>query len=654
MLTRLVLVSLLVSVFACGDDAPPFVPQSDTGPPPDAGPLPDVPNGPDTGAPVTCDEGGPSVTIVEPVPAADASDSNVLIGARHNVRCEVLRPAEPGSFPVDSSSVIITRIDADGNTLEAPVVSSDGDVYQAGFDLTGTTSGPVSFRCIASDMNETCSISDISTLIDLGPSVEITSPTMDSVHATAMNLRYRIVSQPLGDDDLFAGVESHSVVVAGTTITNIVDEGDGNYSAAVDFTDDTIFDPDLSGEFEIAISAENRRMPMPAVRVTRQAFTLDRTPPSITFVSPEEGDLVGGRVRVVTSISDPSGVDSASVVLRVGMMEFNMLQVPMSSDFAVSFDASVFPQTITELTLNVTASDNAANRLTLSLIVKLDSVPPIASLDPPDIREGRIQASRLQCSRFFDPVGSDSVNDGEIVGTAAEFRARTQDEGNRPFGGEGVVVFLAGLRSVQLYINDETDVPLLVDESGDGICDSINPLLEPVPGDPSRAVVVDLEGIRPTGTWPFNEQDVTSPGMPESAYGDVYDDCNPGNSSATLPRLLCEESTRMSRVIASTYDEETIFAKPLVTSLTCVGDAFDFQGSIDEGWSCLAVRSEDNLGNVGVSPPLRACFIDGAGDEPCPGSVGSIAPEAMRPGCTDGCVLPRTYLDDPSYQLFGP
>lgn len=655
MLQRLVLISLLATVSACpGGDPPPFVPERDTGPLPDGGPLPDAPDGPDTGEPVTCGEGGPSVTITEPAPATSASDSNVLIGARHTVRCEVLRPAEPGSVPVDPESVIITRTDADGNTLEAPVVSSDGDVYQANFDLADAPSGEVFFRCIASDTNETCTISDLSTLVDLGPSVEITSPTPDSVHSSTMNLRYRIVSQPLGDDDLFAGLGEHTVVVAGTTITNIVDEGSGNFSAAIDFSDDTIFDPDLSGEFEIAVSAANQRTPEPAVRVARQAFTLDRTPPEIEFVSPAEGDLVGGRVRVVASISDPSGVDPASVVLRAGMMEFDMNLVPMSTDFAVSFDASLFPQTVTELTLNVTASDNAANRQTLSLVVKLDSVPPIASLDPPDIRAGRIQSGTLQCSRLFDPVGSDSVNDGEIVGTAAEFRARTQDEGNRPFGGEGVVVFLAGLRSVQLYINDQPDVPLLVDLSGDGTCDSINPELEPVPGDPSRAVVVDLEGVRPTGVWPFSSADFNSPGTPVEAYAGTYDACNPGTGSGAV-RRVCEESTPMAHVIASTYDEATIYGKPLITNLTCVGDAFDFQGSIDEGWSCLAVRSEDNLGNVGVSRPLRACFIDGAGgDAECPGAVGTIAPEGMRPGCTDGCILPRSYEDAPSYQLFGP
>ena len=109
----------------------------------------------------------------------------------------------------------------------------------------------------------------------------------------------------------------------------------------------------------------------------------------------------------------------------------------------------------------------------------------------------------------------------------------------------------------------------------------------------------------------------------------------------------------MAHVIASTYDEATIYGKPLITNLTCVGDAFDFQGSIDEGWSCLAVRSEDNLGNVGVSRPLRACFRADDGGMVCPGPVGTIVTEGM-PSCTDGCMMPRSYRDDPSYQLFNP
>jgi hypothetical protein len=49
----------------------------------------------------------------------------------------------------------------------------------------------------------------------------------------------------------------------------------------------------------------------------------------------------------------------------------------------------------------------------------------------------------------------------------------------------------------------------------------------------------------------------------------------------------------------------------------------------------LAGRAEDNIGNVGVSPPIRVCFDDGEGTPAC-----DPADTASAPTCVDDCTLP--------------
>jgi hypothetical protein len=59
---------------------------------------------------------------------------------------------------------------------------------------------------------------------------------------------------------------------------------------------------------------------------------------------------------------------------------------------------------------------------------------------------------------------------------------------------------------------------------------------------------------------------------------------------------------------------------PVVPSgLQCVGNQFDaFANNLHDGWSCMAVRAADKLGNMQVSRVLRVCVDhDGVGNE-CP------------------------------------
>jgi hypothetical protein len=600
----------------------------------------------------------PEVVIVSPLPASDPYTDPVVIGDRVVVRCEVTRPATADSRPVDSSSISIVRLGPDGQVASSPAVTSEDGAYRATFHVGALDNGPVRFRCTAQDTasEPRCGMDEVGTLLDLGPRVDVVSPGDGSIHATRMTLTYRVSPEPVAAEDPGADVASHQVTVAGVVLSHdLFDEDDGELTASLDFEDRAVFPEPLSGELELSVSATNTREPEPATRTVTQTFTIDTTGPSIAFVAPLEGAVVGGRVRVAADISDPSGVDPDTVILRIGATEYDMRHVE-NDRFEVFFDAADFSSSITELTLNVTAADNVGNRRTVSRIVKLDSRAPIAHLDPPDVREGAVQFNgALHCSTLFDPVGGDAVNDGEVAGEGAVFRARVQDLGNGSLSGSGNVTFLAGVDHAQLYLLDDSSLPLLIDSNGDGTCDAINPAAEPDPGDPSTAIVIDLVPISQTGQAYFSaEGDVTANGSPHTAYDGIYSECTNGNAQQP-PQTLCSGSTPMTRVIPAPQSGQppAIYVKPPITSLTCVGDGFDFQGALSPGWACLAVRAEDGLGNVGVSPPLRVCF-EGEGTSACPASVGSIVPAMDRPSCTDGCALPPSFHSNPAHQLVIP
>jgi hypothetical protein len=68
-----------------------------------------------------------------------------------------------------------------------------------------------------------------------------------------------------------------------------------------------------------------------------------------------------------------------------------------------------------------------------------------------------------------------------------------------------------------------------------------------------------------------------------------------------------------------------------VTPQACMGIPFDSLASnIQEGWVCVAVRAEDNLGNHGVSAPLHMC-IDRLPLGTCPAPPGDITDVGTLP-----------------------
>lgn len=534
----------------------------------------------------------------------------------------------------------------------SPVSGSLPDSWEGMVGAGGFPAGHYRIRCYVEDDAGSCSQTEVPFSVDGGPTVTIQTPTPSQPFSGGMTARFRIAPDELFSGDAGAALDSFTLTVAGAEIPagSITDLGGGSYQANIDFANTALYPIALSGSYLMEVEATNVRGASARAVVS---FIVDTTGPVITFLSPNNGQLVGGVFDVRVRIVDPLGVVPGSTV-TVGTNTYTLIAIPgVANEYLQTIDANGFGVTVRELTINVVAQDMALNGRVASRSVKLDSQPPIASLDPGPVRYQR--ASSHECSYPMDPVGADAANDLQVLGTAAEFRARAEDQANVAFGGSTTADFLAGLSdtsSVSVYVLDDTTQPLLVDTDGDGYCDNINPLVDPEEGVTSgMAVVIDLNAIAPSqlptfggpntlGTyWPADPQASADPAEP-SCVGFA------GTPDGSAPPPICNSSDLSWVMRAGTAGNvRTIFGKPPILPVTCHGDAWDFQSSIAEGWACVAVRARDQVGNIGVSPVLRNCFVSSAMSTACNGvPVGSYMPNnASVPSCTDGCMPPPDF-----------
>src|SRR5262249_51660595 len=134
--------------------------------------------------------------------------------------------------------------------------------------------------------------------------------------------------------------------------------------------------------------------------------------------------------------------------------------------------------------------DLLGNETTVSYEIAVDNMPPIADLDPPNLRDIKNDEG-WRCSFEFDPLGvdqnsGDMPNDNCAVPQVFDLRARLEDDGNRATGLKVVPIAGVDPDNASVYVLDDTTQPLVVDTDGDGNCDAINPLLIPVTNPPTR------------------------------------------------------------------------------------------------------------------------------------------------------------------------
>lgn len=570
----------------------------------------------------------PSAPLVEILSPEDASSPEQVYHTTLDVSCHVTQSEAAGAAPLDPSTVTIELFDGD-ELIEARagVEGEEADVYEASFAVQNVASGGVTVRCSATDTSpEAAEGSDEARVfLDHGPIVTVLEPLPDAAKSPlgAVVFEYEVLPDELVSDDEGAAIEMVELTVKGQEFEIVQTGDDPNvYRTTIDFSDPTLFPEVPEGSVSVALTATNARG---IAHAERYDFLLDSTGPAISIVSPGDGAVVGGTVNLRIKLpEDASGInlDTLAVTLNDKTYPYDP-----NGTWSISEDEAVFQFEAkalgggAQITVNVRVEDNAGNVSPgTSSLFYLDEFGPIVMLDPPNFRAIN---DNKQCSYSFDPLGS-SPDHGARVDSTEVYRALVWDRTN---SSGGRVLHMAGADrdSVQLFVR-RPDEPLVVDTTGDDVCDDI--------ADADALAFQDLEALAADGNpWFGSEDNETGPDEPPRG------DCPYGSSSA--PDYLCSDESDLRAVIhhSNVSSEPVVYAiAPGQSSPLCKGLEWELTTVFPsyEGWVCLAARAFDRVGNRGVSKPLAVC-VDGplAGKPSCATDLDELPPD-----CTDGCDDP--------------
>lgn len=626
---------VLASIVACGGGS------DDRDPPPggggaDAAPLPDGGDGDGDGDsdagddPMSTD--GPVLEIVSPTEpdAGDFSTDALITENAVSVVCRATANPDTGEL-VDAASVTVSATSGAISREAAALPTGEAGTFAALIDLTGMENGALSLGCSARDLSDDMRTSAVSidTFLDLGPRVQVLAPLADSRYAAAANLTFTVTADPVAMADTGAepNFDAVTATIGGQPIADLERQGN-TYSAEIVFDD---FEPALDGPQILVVRAPNTRTDTAVVREQTVEFIVDSDGPAIAVQSPAAGELVSGLMTVTASITDPGGIQTNSVVATIAGVNQFSLQRLEGDTYEGTFDTRLLGTNLVFPNLIVRARDASGNQSSVGLVVTLDNVPPVASLDSAPLREGKLNSDGLlECSVLFDPLGDDAANDGQSVPQLFEIRGRVEDYGNGGTATSGVFVPVAGVDegAVELFLLDDETGALIVDTDGDGVCDAINPLLVPtsVPVASDEVARIDLAAIGEAGASHYPGGETFS----DPAFGACI-----AGTEAEAPGPVCL-GTPASRVIRTEIGTDpVIYSVPPLADQRCMGNAIDAAATnLADGWMCAALGVRDTLGNSSVSAPLRLCVdadLDGAED--CP-AVDTIAPPGERPDCT--------------------
>lgn len=585
--------------------------------------------------------GAPIVTITSPKALATPT-ADVVTGGEVTVLCTARKASTAGAADVDDSSVTIELIDLNGMQLQQSSATPTGnaDEYRVRFPLVQVPAGRVTFRCSARELSASSllGLHELQTFVDHGPRVTINEPAAGAARALKDPVRFdfTVLPERLADADPAADVDSVTFSVDGVNKKPEPVVGEpGRYRFTVDFEIKSDFPQPPSGSVAVTITTKNRRTTTGTVRQHSYFFALDGTGPAITIVNPGNTAVVGGEIALQFTVADEhAGNDPSKLIVDISGTRYEYgkpagLWSENDGTHTFLFDSTSVSNAIAQVNINIEATDRVGNPSKTNHILYLDNQPPIVDLDPPIIRE-RVSGPPVECSDPFDPIGSRPPSDLARVLPARLFRALVWERTNRAPG--ATEAFYSGVKenSVKLFLHKATTTALVVDSDKDKErrCDEIE-------ADHTKFQIHDLTGLQPEGDPFFGDALSTDPPLVGCAIRD----------SVTTAERLCEEKTSdLTRIIDHVMAgrQPVIYASSPRAGVTCTGISWEIASWVGrEGWVCLAARAEDQVGNVGVSRPLRLC-ID---DEDSSNGTPNCAP-AGAPSCTDGCVLPPVFEDE--------
>jgi hypothetical protein len=604
-------------------------------------------SGGEGGEPPTPEELAPVVTILSPESLDDPSEGPVLIGGDVRVLCRAEQSPEAGSEEVDGNSVVVHLLDEAGESIDEVMAIGTEEMgeYTATVSLLNYPNGVVSLRCEASDVSSPhprVGSDTVSTFVDNGPAITVTSPLPESVYAQQGDVpfEFEVTASPLTDDDDEAQVDSVTLEVANLPV-DLEENEPGVFTAVID-PDGTMFDAPLSGPVSVVIRATNHRSnPGPATRAELYDFLVDAEGPDITILNPTHESIIGGVVTLEFTVEDElAGVEPSSIVVSVNRTDHPFDPVtwptPSGDRYRFVFDSRLDWGSEAQVTITIAATDTLLNPARpASMLLYLDNRPPVIDLDPETIRELRLNGTEDVCSYPFDPLGV-SPNDVTPTGPGLpRARAFVWDDTNSIPNVPGRYIG-TDQESVYIYLQPDGAQPVIVNTtSPGGVCNAINPAL-------SEETRIQLAAVPQEGEAFYGTEDsdpaLDSPPMPPG--------CGYQNLTNEPNQLCYEQASDLTRVTQHGLknDEPVVYSAGDLVQPDCTGapwEIMQFFEDDQQGWFCLAAIATDLLGNVSVSRPLRLCY-----DNPnMPGVPACWNDLSNPPSCTDGCALPPRFGD---------
>lgn len=586
----------------------------------------------------------PVIQIITPTATATPVDG-ALTADTVAVTCKVEK-ASANAPTIDASTVQLILVDEDGKeTKKEATATGEPDEYSAEFVLTTVPAGKITLTCSASDVQKKAGTGTISTFLDHGPIITVTTPVPNGAYPVkgGLAIEFEVAADPLADDDPASEVDTVEFKLDDREF-EVEELEAGKFKATLMLDDVETFPQVPTGA--IGITATNKRAPEPATTKMDYNILIDGSGPVITINFPTPQKVVGGKVTLDFNVTDVgSGVspEAVNVTLYPGDQPrfYNPAQgwKHQDSKYTFIFDTKeIEPYNKVQTTINVRASDLVENQSASgqSVQIYLDNVPPKVDLDPRNIRTRRGGI----CSRSFDPVGNNSLNDlagqfGTPQVTRIDWFRAFVDEQTNSIGGQ-TLFYYSGTdqNQVRLYVQADpgnASRKLLVNKNPetDNLCDDIGGI-EDVVNAPTFSALKPLP--KPGGGTVWNELD-------EGESPSIAGECTLQDGGE--PQHMCPAFS--SDLWYPTYnfgiDEPALYVvgTPVATDASCAGVDLEFiAANQPEGWVCVAARAVDMALNVGISPPLRIC-VDDPGTPTQPACRTSIT---TPPTCTDGCVAP--------------
>jgi hypothetical protein len=482
------------------------------------------------------------------------------------------------------------------------------DVFEGSADIGALPSGSTNFVVDAKDNAGNASSKVVDYIHDGGPKIIFLSPNTATANGSiTLDVLMQDPLHPV--TSVKATVRSDGDVIAAPGTITPISSTLFQATKIIKFSD---YQPELDGAQIVTVEATNDKG---VKNRAQKQFIVDNAGPTIVIDKPTPGQFVGGIINIQATLSDVSAINHSSV--RAVFANDPTLVVPLtetmpgSNKFAGDFDVRQLPPTMVLPSVSVRADDVLGNHGETTIVIVIDTVRPRMELDPPHIRAIKVDATTRQCSKLFDPVGDEALDDGQPAQQILTLRARVEDRGNTAPGLLVERVSGMDLNSVDLLLMPAMNGPLIVDIDGDGMCDDLNPLLQPTPSimASNQALSVRMVNI-PRGGLPDYTEFSNSPPLKWQQLTCLQF----GDLSPTPPNPLCPlANTQLTFAMPAFADPEllsSIWTIPPVTTLAseCVGYQLDSLNKLPEGPTCVAVRGRDKAGNLNVSPPLRICI----------------------------------------------